>query len=119
MRLSSFPKEESLNLITHVDVEPAHNSDANALIPAIEAAEKQNLKPQELIADTLYGSDDNCEHAKQHEVELIAPTMGSVEKTNLILADFKFSAKGEVVACPCGHVPAKVKKRKRVSIGFA
>ena len=112
-------KEESLNLITHVEVEPAHNSDANALIPAIESTEEQNLKPKELIGDSLYGSDDNCERAKEHGVELIAPTMGSVEEDKLSLADFQFSEKGEVVACPQGNAPVKVKKRKRVSIGFA
>jgi hypothetical protein len=39
-------KEETLNLITHVEVEPAHKSDANALIPAIESTERQNLKPK-------------------------------------------------------------------------
>jgi len=112
-------KEEALNLITHVEVEPAHNSDANALIPAIESTEKQNLRPKELMADSLYGSDDNCERAKGHGVELIAPTMGSVEEGKLSLADFQFSEKGEVVACPQGNTPVKVKKRKRVSIGFA
>ena len=112
-------KEETLNLITHVEVEPAHNSDANALIPAIESTERQNLKPKELTADTLYGSDDNCERAKEHDVELIAPTMGSVDKDKLTISDFQFSEKGEVVACPQGNAPAKVKKRKRVSIGFA
>jgi len=112
-------KEETLNLITHVEVEPAHNSDANALIPAIESTERQNLKPKELTADALYGSDDNCERAKEHEIELIAPTMGSVDKDKLTITDFQFSEKGEVVACPQGNAPAKVKKRKRVSIGFA
>ncbi len=112
-------KEETLNLITHVEVEPAHNSDANALIPAIESTERQNLKPKELTADTLYGSDDNCERAKEHDVELIAPTMGSVDKDKLTITDFQFSEKGEVVACPQGNAPAKVKKRKKVSIGFA
>jgi len=112
-------KAESLNLITHVEVEPAHNSDANALIPAIESAEKQNLKPKELTADSLYGSDDNCERAKEHDVELIAPTMGSVNEDKLSLADFQLSEKGEVVACPQSNAPAKVKKRKRVGIAFA
>jgi hypothetical protein len=112
-------KEESLNLITHVEVEPSHNSDTNALIPAIESTEKQNLKPKELIADSLYGSDDNCERAKEHGVELIAPTMGSIEEDKLSLSDFQFSEKGEVIACPQGNAPVKVKKRKRVSIGFA
>jgi len=112
-------KEESLNLITHVNVEAAHNSDANALIPAIESTEKRNLKPKEVTADSLYGSDDNCERAKAHDVELIAPTMGSVNKNQFSLADFKFSPKGEVVACPQGHPPAIVRRKKRVSIGFA
>lgn len=112
-------KDKSLNLITHVEVEPAHNSDANALVPAIEATEERNLKPQELIADSLYGSDDNCEYAKEHEVELIAPTMGAVDQDKLSLADFQFSEKGQIIACPCGHGPAKVKKRKMISIGFA
>jgi hypothetical protein len=112
-------KEDSLNLITHVEVEPAHNSDANALIPAIESAEKRNLKPKELTADTLYGSDDNSERAKEHDVELIAPAVGSVKEDRLSLSDFQFSEKGEIIACPHGNAPAIVKKRKRVSIGFA
>ena len=34
----------ALNLITHVHAEPAHNSDAKALVPAIESAEEKNLK---------------------------------------------------------------------------
>ena len=112
-------KENSLNLITHVEVEPAHNSDANELVPAIESTEKRNLKPKELSADSLYGSDENSERAKEMGVELIAPTMGSVEEGTLSLSDFKFSEKGEIVACPQGNVPGKIKKRKKVSIGFA
>jgi len=39
-------KETTLNLITHVEVEPAHKSDANALVPAIESAEDRGLKPE-------------------------------------------------------------------------
>ena len=112
-------KERSLNLITHVEVEPAHKSDANALIPAIESAEKRNLKPKELAADSLYGSDENSERANENGVELIAPTMGSVEEDSLSLNDFHFSEKGEIVACPQGNAPGKIKKRKKVSIGFA
>lgn len=111
-------KAHCLNLITHVEIEPAHNSDANAIIPAIESVEKRDLKPKELMADSLYGSDDNCENAEKHGVDLIAPTMGSVDKEKLSIADFQFSPKGEIVACPQGIAPAKVKKRKKTSIGF-
>ena len=112
-------KEQSLNLITHVEVEPAHESDANAIVPAIESVEERNLKPKELQADSLYGSDDNCEIAGEHGIELIAPTMGSVDKEKLSIADFQFSPKGEIVACPQGNAPAKVKKRKKISIAFS
>jgi len=111
-------KDQTLNLITHVDVEPAHKSDANTIVPAIESVEKRDLKPKELMADSLYGSDDNCESARKQGVELIAPTMGSTEKGQLSIADFHFSPKGEIIACPQGIAPAKVKKRKKISIGF-
>ncbi len=112
-------EKKPLNLITHVDVEPAHNSDANALIPAIESTEEQDLKPRELIADSLYGSDDNCEQARQHDVEPVAPAMGSVDPDKLSPADFQLSEKGQVIACPQGNSPATVRNRKRVSIGFS
>jgi hypothetical protein len=112
-------KETTLNLISHVEVEPAHKSDANALVPAIESAEDRGLKPEVLLADSLYGSDDNAEKAKEHGVELVAPVMGTVQEGKLSLQDFCFSEKGQIIACPKGHAPEIIKKRKRVSIGFA
>lgn len=112
-------KETNLNLITHVAVEPAHNSDANALIPAIESAQKKGLKPKQVSADSLYGSDDNCEQAKALDVELIAPTMGAFKEEKLSLADFQFSDIGNITACPMGHAPACFKKKKRNIVGFS
>lgn len=112
-------KDTTLNLITHVKVEPAHNSDAKALVPAIESAEVMDLKPAKLSADSLYGSDDNVENARARGVELIAPTMGTVKENKVSLQDFAFSEKGELIACPQGHAPEKIKNRKRVSIAFS
>ncbi len=45
--------------------------------------------------------------------------MGSTQKDKLSLSDFKISAEGQVVSCPQGHAPVKVKKKKRHSVGFA
>ena len=73
-------------MITDVEVEPAHNSDANALISAVESTAEQGLKPRELTADPLYGSDENHEQAKEHGVELIAPTMGSFDEAGSLPA---------------------------------
>lgn len=42
-------KEKSLNLITHVHVDPAHESDANALIPAIKSTKERGLTPEGVL----------------------------------------------------------------------
>ena len=59
-------KDETLNLITHVDVEPAHKSDANALIPALESVKDRNLAPKEVSTDSLYGSDEKEKEDSEH-----------------------------------------------------
>ncbi|MDO8747167.1 MAG: transposase [Thermodesulfovibrionales bacterium] len=110
-------KEESLNLITHIQVEPAHESDANALIPAIESSKERGLAPEELLADTLYGSDENCQKAEKLGVEVISPAKGAKEEISL--SDFKVSEKGYVVSCPQGHVPVRTKTKKtRHTVAF-
>jgi len=106
-------KNKQLNLITYVGVEPAHKSDAKALIPALESTHQRDLAPKELLADTLYGSDENCCNARQHyEVEVIAPTTGERKKETIALPDFVTAANGSVESCPAGHKPEWVKKKK-------
>ena len=112
-------REKSLNLITHVQVEPAHESDANALIPAIESTKERNLAPKEVSADALYGSDENCQDAAKLGVEVISPAMGSKEEDGISLSDFEVSEKGDVVSCPQAHEPVKRKAKKtRHSVAF-
>ena len=103
------------NLITHVNVEAAHESDANALLPAVEDVRRRDLAPVELLADTLYGSDDNVEQAKKLGITVIAPVMGAKEGTTL-LADFAFSAADEILACPEQQRPIKTKTGKQGGI---
>lgn len=112
-------EQKSLNLITHVEVEQAHQSDAHALIPAVESAETLNLKPNEVLADTLYNSDDNQQQAEEHNVEIVAPTMSAGNKDRLHLSDFEIASDGQVLRCPQGHAPVTKKKKKRFSVGFA
>lgn len=114
-------KTETLNLITHIDVEKASESDANALIPALESARRRGLGPEQVLADTLYGSDRNCEKAKSMGVELISPTKsGGNERDGLQLKDFEFEQNGHVRRCPQGHAPLiKKKKKTRFTQGFA
>ena len=100
------------NLITHIKVEAANESDANALLPAIEDAGKRGLAPTELLADTLYGSDENIETAKKLGTTVIAPAMGAKESATG-LADFAFNDKDQIIECPEQQTPIKSKVGKQ------
>jgi len=105
-------RETTLNLITHVQVEPAHQSDAYALLPAVESTQQRDLAPTEILADSLYGSDDNCQKAKELGVEVVSPTMGEPKKEAISLSEFDTSEKGIILICPRGHAPVFVRKKK-------
>lgn len=91
-------REKTLNLISHVEVEPAHVSDVHALIPALESTKERGLAPQEVLADSLYGSDENREKTKELDVEVISPVMGMPKEETLRLADFPQTDKGKIAA---------------------
>jgi hypothetical protein len=114
-------REKTLNLITHVEVEPAHVSDAHALIPALESTKERGLAPEEVLADSLYGSDENHEKAKEIGVDVISPVMGTPKEETLRLADFPQTDTGKIAACPQGHAPVKFKQGKKgtCSVAFA
>ncbi|MDJ0669145.1 MAG: transposase [Desulfobacterales bacterium] len=104
-------KEQTLNLITHVEVQPACESDATALLPAVADTRIRGVGPDQLVADTLYGSDRNHQTAKVADVELIAPSQkGNASKP---LTEFRFNDKGYVESCPAGHTPEQVKHKKK------
>ena len=105
-------KKKTLNLITHVDVQPACEHDGKALVPAIADTKIRGVGPKEVLADTLYGSDENHQAAKAAKVDLIAPTLkgGSTKDP---MAGFEFDDKGYVTSCPQEHNPEKVKYKKK------
>jgi len=105
------PDKSQPNFITHIKVEAANESDSNALIPAIEDATKRELAPEQLLADSAYGSDDNVEKAKDLGVEVVSPTMGTQSQA-IGLADFVFSDSDEITACPEGKKPLRAKTGK-------
>ena len=113
-------KSKTLNLVTHVEVEKACDSDAQALVPAIESSQKRGLGPNELEADSLYGSDGNYQGAESMGVELVAPVKGKSKQNSLSLSEFKLSGQGHVLVCPAGQKPLTSKKKKtRFTQGFS
>jgi hypothetical protein len=111
-RSEAEEENPKLKLITHVQVEPADQSDVHALLPALEATAGRGLGPKEVLADALYGSDENCEAAKEMGVEVVSPVKGIPTEKVLLLTEFEFAKSGKVVQCPHGHAPVKVKEKK-------
>jgi len=95
------------NLITYVAVEPAHKNDEDALQPALDNTKARGCSPAEVQADAAYGSDKNVQEAASKGVTVVAPTKGVSGE----LKDFTFAkVTHEVVFCPEGHSPEKVKQ---------
>jgi hypothetical protein len=108
---SEDENEKPLNLITHVEVQPACESDAEAVVPAIADTKIRGVGPDQLVADTLYGSDSNHQTAQVADVDLVAPTQKGNESRPL--TEFSFNDKGYVEICPAGHAPEQVKHKKK------
>jgi hypothetical protein len=68
--------EAKPNLILYVEVEGAHKHDGGALVPAIEKLEEKGIKPDTILADIAYGSDENTEFAAGKGIELVSPVPG-------------------------------------------
>ena len=102
--------KKQLSLITHIEVESADKHDVNALLPALKNTDKRDMSPKELLADSLYGSDDNVQKAKQdYQTDVLAPVMGAKNK-GLNLEHFTMDSKNQITHCPQGIQPVSVKK---------
>lgn len=109
---STDSDEKQLSLITHIQIESADKSDANALLPAVQSTTERTMSPKELLADSLYGGDNNVQKAKhEYGVDVVAPVMGAKNK-GLNLGNFELDSNGEIVRCPQGKRPMSVERPK-------
>lgn len=95
------------DLITHVAVNKMTGHDAQALAPAVEDVQQRQVQPQQLLADTHYGSNENVREMSEQGVTLISPAMppkGSLQG-QLTLEQFELNEDGLITRCPAGHEP--------------
>jgi hypothetical protein len=94
-------------LITAVQVEPAHCCDQDAVEPMLNQLETHGRKPEKLVADTGYGSDRNVVDSQARGVDLQSPVGGKPPaEGQLTLADFVIDPSTEAVSrCPHGCRP--------------
>lgn len=118
---ASGEKAPGLSLISHVAIESADRSDANALIPAIEDAKERGLAPTEVLADSLYGSEKNVAAAAAMGTEVVAPVPGGEKKSKSArLSEFALTEEGGIANCPMGHAPIEdVVRRNHREVVFA
>jgi hypothetical protein len=113
----TYNSENDAQLITSAIAQRAVESDTAALPEVIEDLKDSKLLPKEMLADTVYCSDDNVELAHEHGVELIGPapksgTTGDNDKLNI--DDFDIDERTEkVLCCPAGHKPLSSVNSKR------
>jgi hypothetical protein len=114
--------ENEVQLIVCALPETACQSDAASLANVLQDLKQQGYSPDELLADTAYGGDENDCRCREEGIDLISPTSGKcpedhVDPDQLTAADFQVEAGERVgawgliepnpqcVACPAGHTP--------------
>jgi hypothetical protein len=70
-------KAEGPGLITVVIAQSASVRDSEALPEVLEQQQRSGLMPEEMTADTIYGSDVNVQLCAENGVELISPVGGA------------------------------------------
>lgn len=104
--------ENEVQLITCAIPQTAAESDANAVGDVLEDLNTNRLLPDEVLADTLYNSDENIQLAEKQGVELVGPVLPGSGKSKdneyerLSIDDFDIDERTEeVICCPAGHEP--------------
>ena len=69
--------ENATQLITHVEVTPSSGSDTDVTVPLVDGLAERKVRPDELFADTAYGSGRNAFEASRRGTELVSPVAGS------------------------------------------
>ena len=121
-------KTDTVNRITHVAVTDACASDEHATMPVLEALEERGQRPDELVADTAFGSGDNAVAAERLGTELVSPVKGpqmdvEVRPETVTQADFLVDARlRDPAICPAGHLAreqtSREKKKHHVVLTF-
>jgi hypothetical protein len=98
-----------VQLITAALPQTACASDALAVVPMLDQLEPGARRPEELVVDTVYASDENVQAAEARGVDLVGPVPGrapEADPATLTVDDFAWDERtGTIDACPAGHRP--------------
>ena len=102
-------KDNPFQIIDHVEVEGAHESDQNAPARIHKDLQERGHTPRETFVDSAYISGTNIVEAADEGIDLIGPMSGKQPTgKKLSLAEFEFTRdRRRVKRCPAGHVPIR------------
>jgi hypothetical protein len=111
----TYSADNEVQLILATLPQTACERDEAAVSLILEQLKDWNVLPEEMPADTAYGSDENVQLAAAYGVELIAPIAGrtptALPPDVLTVDDFAIDERtGQVDACPQSHVPLRVER---------
>jgi len=98
--------DNAVQLLTHVSLERSCESDADRVLPTVEALRARDIAPETLLADTSFGSQANYEACVVQGIELIAPIPGVPAATPASAEPLEVDAAGFVVQCFPGELPS-------------
>ena len=115
-------EHNEVQLITDVVPQTAADSDSAAVPEVVERLQDKGRKPDELLADTAYGSDENVRHCADQGIELVAPVKkrhkGNEEALSAL--DFEIDeTTWEVQRCPAGNTPCSTGYSEKRDEGYA
>jgi hypothetical protein len=101
--------ENEVQLATSAIPQTACESDADAAEPVREDLKESELLAGEMLADTLYGSDENVQASAADGMELVSPVSGKApDEDTMTIGEFEVDDATETVqSCPAGHMPIK------------
>ena len=100
----TYNPKNPVQIITAALPQTASESDQNAVSPMLEKMENVGAKPEKLLADSGYGSDENVMTSAQKGVELIAPATGK-DAGKVGLEECELDSEQRIIKCPPGKLP--------------
>lgn len=100
-------EENEVQLVTCAIPQTACEHDSHAVEKVCDELRESGNLPEQMLADTSYGSDDNVQNASGDGMNLVSPVSGK-EPGPVTVCDFEIDEETNTVkVCPAGHKPLK------------
>jgi len=91
-------------IVTNVEVLEANVSDSKIIETTVDKLEEKGMKPEVMLTDNGFDSDENHQNLKKKDIELVCPPSGDLPDGFGVM-DFEITEDGkELTKCPLGNI---------------